>query len=195
MPARLLKASVEKLVAVGAELLICPDNTMQLGLEPIRAQAPVLKTRGRQMTKGRSEKLDVPFASDTEVIAMVAQFEACQWPYARWTHRAHLGVALCYLQQYPFAIALERMRHHIQLYNHICGDPSGYHETLTVLFMRRVERYLRDHPDAAALAAAVEELASLCDRQWPLRYYSPDCLFSEEARSRWVEPNRQPLDF
>jgi aspartate racemase len=34
----LLKASAEKLVAVGAELLICPDNTMHLGLEPVRAQ-------------------------------------------------------------------------------------------------------------------------------------------------------------
>src|SRR5262249_27261415 len=37
----LLKASAEKLVAVGAELLICPDNTMHLGLESVRAQVPV----------------------------------------------------------------------------------------------------------------------------------------------------------
>jgi aspartate racemase len=37
----LLKASAEKLIAVGAELLICPDNTMHLGLEPVRAQVSV----------------------------------------------------------------------------------------------------------------------------------------------------------
>ena len=37
----LLQASAEKLVAVGAELLICPDNTMHLGLELVRAQASV----------------------------------------------------------------------------------------------------------------------------------------------------------
>jgi hypothetical protein len=147
------------------------------------------------MTRKGREKLDLPFASDVEVVEMVAQFEACQWPYPRWTHRAHLGVALCYLQCYPFVLALERIRHHIQLYNHACGDPAGYHETITVLFMRRVDRYLHDHQGTTALAVAVEELANACDRQWPLRYYSPDCLFSEQARIRWVEPDRQPLDF
>ena len=146
------------------------------------------------MTKPRREKLDLPFASDAEVVEMVVSFEACQWPYLRWTHRAHLGVALCYLKQYPFEMALERIRHHIQLYNHTCGDPTGYHETLTVLFMRRVDRYLRDHSEAA-LAVSVEELARICDRQWPSLYYSSDRLFSEEARSRWVEPDRRPLDF
>lgn len=36
----LLKESAEKLLAIGAELLICPDNTMHLGLEPVRAQVP-----------------------------------------------------------------------------------------------------------------------------------------------------------
>jgi aspartate racemase len=37
----LLKASADKLVAVGAELLICPDNTMHLGIESVRTQVSV----------------------------------------------------------------------------------------------------------------------------------------------------------
>jgi aspartate racemase len=38
---RLLLASAEKLVALGVKLLICPDNTVHRGLEPVRARASV----------------------------------------------------------------------------------------------------------------------------------------------------------
>ncbi len=139
-------------------------------------------------------KLNVPFASDAEVIEMVAEFERCQWPYARWTHRAHLGVALHYLKQLSFDAALERCRHHIQLYNHACGDPNGYHETITVLLMRRVARYIGDHPNAT-LNQSVEGLAATCDLQWLLSYYSGDLLWSAAARGGWVEPDIRRLDF
>lgn len=141
------------------------------------------------------EKIDLPFATGAEVAEMVTRFEGCEWPYPRWTHRAHIGVALCYLRAYPFAVALERARHHIPLYNRTCGDPDGYHDTLTVLFLRRVDRYLRDNPELTSLAAAVEELADECDMRWPLRYYSPERLWSADARAGWVEPDRRPLDF
>jgi len=147
------------------------------------------------MVNVKREKIDAPFATDAEVVEMVASFERCEWPYPRWTHRAHLGVALCYLRLYPFDVALTRVRHHIPLYNRTRGDPSGYHDTITVLFMRRVQRYLRDQPGNLSLAVALEELNSACDMQWPLRYYSPERLWSAEARAGWLEPDRQPLDF
>lgn len=147
------------------------------------------------MTPVTRVKIDEPFASDAAVADMVARFEACEWPYPRWTHRAHLGVALSYLRQHPFDAALERVRRHIPLYNRTCGDPDGYHETVTVLFMRRAARYVQDRPAGFSLAAAVEELAGLCDMSWPLRYYSADRLWSPEAKAGWVEPDREPLDF
>ncbi|HEV3384840.1 MAG TPA: hypothetical protein VG097_08485 [Gemmata sp.] len=147
------------------------------------------------MSDSQREKIDFPFASDTDVVEMVARFERCEWPYPRWTHRAHLGVALYYLQKFPFEVALARVRHHIPLYNRTCGDPSGYHDTITVLFMRRVQRYLKDHPDDLSLTAAVEELTAACDMKWTLQYYSPERLWSAEARAGWIEPDRQPLDF
>jgi hypothetical protein len=139
-------------------------------------------------------KIDAPFADDAEVADMVARFEACTWPYPRWTHRAHLGVALAYLRDLSFDEALARARHHIPLYNRTCGDPDGYHDTITMLFMRRVARYLKAHP-TCSLADAVEELAVECDIRWPLRYYSPELLWSAEARAGWVEPDVRPLDF
>jgi aspartate racemase len=38
---RLLRSSAGKLAGVGAELLVCPDNTVHLGLGPVRAESPV----------------------------------------------------------------------------------------------------------------------------------------------------------
>jgi aspartate racemase len=38
---RLLRSSSEKLMALGAELLICPDNTVHQALTPVRAGSPV----------------------------------------------------------------------------------------------------------------------------------------------------------
>ena len=143
----------------------------------------------------RRKKIDEPFTSDADVAAMVERFERCDWPYERCTHRAHLGVSLCYLRAYAFDDALTRVRHHIQLYNRTCGDPDGYHETITVLFMRRVRHHRRESPQDESLCDAIESLAKTCDMQWPLRYYSSELLWSAEAKARWVEPDVRPLDF
>lgn len=140
-------------------------------------------------------KIDHPYSTDAEVAETVLQFEACELPYPRWTHRAHLAVALTYLTAHPFDEALVRIRHHIGLYNRTCGDPTGYHETITVLFLRRVAQYLRQTTGPVSLAAAVEELAATCDMRWPLRHYSPERLWSAEAKAGWVEPDRESIAF
>lgn len=141
-------------------------------------------------------KIDIPFTSNAEVEEMVEQFERCVWPYERWTHRCHLAVALCYLNRFPYAEAVERVRHLIDQYNRTCGDPNGYHETITLLFMRRVASYWKDSDGVEVeLASAVEELTRTCDMQWPLSYYSKDRLWSDEAKRAWVEPDRRALDF
>ncbi len=147
------------------------------------------------MSKPNRVKIDLPFRSDDELLEMVAHFEACQWPYPRWTHRAHLGVAVVYLRQHSFDAALERIRQHIQLYNRTCGDPEGYHETITILFMRRVNRFLQDNRELESLAGAVDEWAAILDMKWPLTYYSPELLWSAEAKARWAEPDLRQIDF
>lgn len=143
----------------------------------------------------RAGKLDVPFAEDGEIHAMVEAFEACTWPYARWTHRAHIAVAVSYLDRSPFEQALERMRHHIGLYNRTCGDPAGYHETITVLFLRRIAADLSLRPRGEGIAATVDRLAGCYDMTWPLKYYSRARLWSPQARREWLEPDLQALDF
>ena len=138
-------------------------------------------------------KLDIPFHSDQEIAGLVEQFELCEWPYVRWTHRAHFAVAVHYLSRFSLSEAIERIRHHIQLYNRTVGDGNGYHETITVLFMRRIAHQLRKYKGSTA--EVVDELCRSHDVQWPLTHYSPERLWSNEAKVSWVEPDLLPLDF
>jgi hypothetical protein len=140
------------------------------------------------------EKIDVPFRTQAEIDDMVAQFEKCQWPYARWTHRAHLAVAVTYLQRYAFDEALRLLRQNIQQYNRTCGDPHGYHETITVVFMRLVDRFLDGRTRDGDSAALVAQLAEQYGMSTLFTYYSPGRLWSPEARVSWVEPDRKPLE-
>ena len=151
----------------------------------------------RAMEKPTTKKVDLPFRDDAEIAVLIEQFEACQYPYERWTHRAHLAVAVVYLRHYAFDDAVARIRRHIQQYNLTNGDPAGYHETLTLLFMRRVSGDLKNRRSdtTTTIARIVEELFQSFDMRWPLVYYSADRLWSAEARSTWVEPDLKVLDF
>lgn len=60
------------------------------------------------MAKPGVVKQDIPFRSDDEIRDLVVRFERCVWPYERWTHRAHLALALSYLRQYPLDDATNR---------------------------------------------------------------------------------------
>jgi hypothetical protein len=145
------------------------------------------------VAEGR-KKIDIPFASAAEMADLVRLFESCELPYERWTHRAHLAVAASYLGGYALNEALDRARTGIRRYNRTRGDAAGYHETITVVYMRLVARELPAVlPDG--VAGLVNDLAERCRVDWLYRYYSPDRLWSAEARAGFVAPDRRPLDF
>ena len=65
-----------------------------------------------------------------------------------------MKLAYLYLRQYPFEQALERTREKIQRYNALTDTPDelerGYHETVTVAWLRLVEFTLREYGPAAS---------------------------------------------
>lgn len=138
-------------------------------------------------------KPDQPFRSDAEVADLVRLFESCELPGARWTHRAHLAVAASYLRCYPLSEATDRARTHIRRYNESRGNLTGYHETVTVLFLRLVARELESRPPA--LWEFVNDLAGRYPTDWLLGYYTRDRLWSDLTRATFVEPDLRPLDF
>jgi hypothetical protein len=122
----------------------------------------------------------------------LAAFEAAAIARPDWTHESHVRMAWLYLTRLPFAEALERVRSGIQKLNARIGSPDGYHETITVAYVRVIggrlapgEEYpaFRDrHPDLFA-----RTLTAL------LRHYTKERLHSAEARTGFIEPDREAL--
>lgn len=141
------------------------------------------------------KKIDVPFACDAEIRKLLTRFEACTWPYDRWTHRAHLAVGLCYARTLPFDEALQRLRQGINFYNATCGDPTGYNETVTILFLRKIVASFCEPLDVRPLCEVVEELVCCCSVAWLYEHYSRDRIWSAEAKAIGIDPDLKPLDF
>lgn len=140
------------------------------------------------------KKIDAPFVSDAEIKTLVTRFEAASWPHDRWTHRAHLAVGLHYARELPFDEALQRLRRNINSYNKACGDPAGYNETVTILFLRKIVASFCEPNDVRPLCEVVEELVRCCSVEWLYQFYSRDRIWSAAAKSAWIEPDVKPMD-
>ena len=71
------------------------------------------------------------------------------------------------------------------------SDTEGYHETITRAFLHGVRLFLREADSNEPLHELVNELlmSPMGRRDWPLRFYSRERLFSVEARRRFVQPD------
>ena len=72
------------------------------------------------------------------------------------------------------------------------GDPNGYHETITVAFVRVIAARLAPGEDFPAFRARNPDLL---DRTLAalLRHYTKELLHSPEARKAFVAPDVQTL--
>lgn len=137
------------------------------------------------------------FDSYEEVQRFIAEFEACRLPKPRWTHQAHLVAGFWYARRQQPAAALATIRERILRHNESVGtantDSSGYHETLTRLYMGAIAAQLADHAGCSFEEQLARMLASpLSVSTWPLQFYTKERLFSVQARREWVEPDLQP---
>lgn len=129
---------------------------------------------------------------------ILAAFEACTLPAENWDHRAHLRIAYVYASTLPLKQAVDKMRAGIQTYNTAIDTPEaidrGYHETITIAFMRLVfhsigthiyessDHFYRNHPE-------------LLEKKILLQFYSRERLMSREAKRGFLAPDIQPLPF
>ncbi|HEV7343005.1 MAG TPA: hypothetical protein VGN68_15355 [Sphingopyxis sp.] len=138
------------------------------------------------------------FARDTDIRAIGEGLLACTLPRAAWTHEAHLGACLWLLSERPDIDVDAEIGTIIRRFNESVGgvndDMQGYHDSITRTYVAGVRWFLSD-TDETELAARVNAML-LCDvgrRDWPLRFYSRDLLFSVAARRGFVEPDLAPL--
>ena len=139
------------------------------------------------------------FASDADVEHVGEGLVARTLPRTEWTHEAHLAATAYLLLRRP-DIQLDReLPGLIRRYNESVGgvnsDSEGYHETITRVYLAGVRLFLEEADARKPLHVLVNELliSPMGGRDWPLRFYSPQLLFSVEARRRFVEPDLRAL--
>jgi hypothetical protein len=130
------------------------------------------------------------FKDEKEILTLVEAFESGAIPRAEWNHAGHLTVGLYYCLHYDLATAIDKMR--CSLINHLKAigvdftKEMPYHETLTVFWMLTINNFSRSKNGASLLEKA-NELVEMFDKNYPLRFYSREYLFSDEARATFVE--------
>lgn len=138
------------------------------------------------------------FADAADVRRIGTGLLDCTLPRADWTHEAHLAACLWLLTERPDILPERDLPAIIRRFNESVGgvndDTQGYHETLTQLYIRGVRQFLAGC-DAVDLLARVNTLLAgpFGRRDWPLRFYSRDTLFSVAARRGWIEPDLAPI--
>lgn len=130
------------------------------------------------------------YTSEEEILDVVRSFEETTISRDAWRHAEHLTVAMHYLLHHDIDTATEKMRSGIfkllKAFEVDLTKEMPYHETLTVFWMRTVKDFLEGSMETSPLDRA-NEMVEKFDKDYPMKFYSRDCLFSDEARTKFVE--------
>src|SRR4051794_11401650 len=136
------------------------------------------------------------YKSDEEILNVVRSFEDASISRDAWKHAEHLTVALHYLSLHDIDAATAKMRKGIfkllAAFEVDLNKEMPYHETMTDFWMRTVAEF-NSSKNGASLLDKANELVAEYDKDYPLRFYSREYLFSDEARSKFVNGDLQTL--
>ena len=133
------------------------------------------------------------YSTDAEIEHLGEGLLACTLTRPEWTHEAHLAATAYLLLRRPDVDLDAELPGIIRRFNESVGgvnnDTEGYHETITRCFLHGVRVFLKEADLSLPLYALVNELllSPMGRRDWPLRFYSRERLFSVEARRTYVE--------
>ncbi len=130
------------------------------------------------------------YKDEKEVAEVVRTFEDATISRDEWKHAEHLTVALHYLSLQDMETATAKMRDGIfkllAAFEVDLTKEMPYHETLTIFWMRTVADFNASKNGTSILEKA-NELVATYDKDYPLKFYSREFLFSDEARAAFVE--------
>ena len=135
------------------------------------------------------------FADDAAIRRVGAGMMARTLPKPEWTHEAHLAACAWLILERPDIVPERDLPNLIRRYNESAGgvnsDTEGYHETITRLFLHGVRLFLAEADLKEPLHELVNELllSPMGRRDWPLRFYGAERLFSVEARRKFIPPD------
>ena len=136
--------------------------------------------------------------TEQEIDGFLAVFEGCTLPKQEWTHAAHLLTGACYVHALGRDAALAKMRECVRRYNESVGgkntETSGYHESITVLWIRLLDGLLQQNAPIDRASFAALAVGQFGHRRDIFReYYDFDLVGSTKARLGWVEPTLKAL--
>jgi hypothetical protein len=137
-------------------------------------------------------------ATEEEIDAFLAAFEAGTLPKAEFTHAAHVLTGACFVHRLGEIEASHHMRDCIRRFNEAVGgrntETSGYHETITVFWIKIIAALLGAEPPLSRMAFAAHAVRTFKDRRDLFReFYDFDVLGSVEARRNWISPSTKAI--
>jgi hypothetical protein len=134
------------------------------------------------------------YKTENDIFAVVKAFEGGTISRDAWRHAEHLTVALYYLSKHDFETSLVKMRDGIfnllRAFEVDLTKEMPYHETMTVFWMRTAFDF-KNSKNGASIVEICNELIEKFDKDYPLKFYSCELLFSDAARAKFVEPDLQ----
>ena len=120
-------------------------------------------------------------------------FERCTLPNESFHHSDHVKMAFLYLQKYTPLEALSRFSSALARFATANGKPNLYHETITWAYLLLIrERVARaNFPQTWAEFSATNTDLLRWDDSILKKYYRPETLTSELARSVFLFPDKQ----
>lgn len=119
---------------------------------------------------------------------LIAGFEAAALP--SFPHADHVRLTILYLTRYGRDETQKKLFEGLRRFAAAKGVPEKFHVTMTIAWLDLVDDARRRHPAARDPSGVVTACPELLDRDALLRFYSPERLASDEARQRWVPPDR-----
>lgn len=127
--------------------------------------------------------------TDAEILTMVDRLERCLLAKEDFHHRHHLVVAAVYLYAAEFESAADRMRASLKRFAEHHGVSGLFHETLTRFWLQQVDLRIDRNQCLAKSARRIQE--QLNDKNLVFEYYSRERIESQEAREKWVHPDKK----
>ena len=119
---------------------------------------------------------------------LVEGFEAAALP--AFPHADHVRLTIVYLTRHGRDETERKLFEGLRRFAAAKGVPQKFHVTMTLAWIELVEDARRKHPEASNPAALVAVCPELLDRDALLRFYTPERLTSDDARERWMPPDR-----
>lgn len=123
-------------------------------------------------------------------------FEQRSLPFEEWSHDAHLRMCFNYVHAFGSQeAALPHVKMGIWRYNEKNKDKvqGGYHETVTQFYTHMVAHAIHEAGPNIMFEEFLVLSPHLNDRDLLLRYYSEHVIRSQEAKTRFIKPDKLSL--